>query len=158
VVTELGGNAIKSRVGHSFIKKLMADSGAIFGGEHSGHFYFSSFWRADSGMLAALYAIAALKESKKTLSEILEPFNRYRQSGEINSVVKDQAAATARVADAFPEGKYSHDHLDGLTIEGEGWWFNLRPSNTEPLLRLNVEAGDETTMVAIRDQVLSIIR
>ena len=158
VVTELGGNAIKSRVGHSFIKKLMADSGAIFGGEHSGHFYFSSFWRADSGMLAALYAIAALKESKKTLSEILEPFNRYRQSGEINSVVKDQAAATARVTDAFPEGKYSHDHLDGLTIEGEGWWFNLRPSNTEPLLRLNVEAGDETTMVAIRDQVLSIIR
>ncbi len=158
VVTELGGNAIKSRVGHSFIKKLMADSGAIFGGEHSGHFYFSSFWRADSGMLAALYAIAALKESKKTLSEILEPFNRYRQSGEINSVVKDQAAATARVADAFPEGKYSQDHLDGLTIEGEGWWFNLRPSNTEPLLRLNVEAGDETTMVAIRDQVLSIIR
>jgi phosphomannomutase len=158
VVTELGGNAIKSRVGHSFIKKLMADSGAIFGGEHSGHFYFSSFWRADSGMLAALYAIAALKESKKTLSEILEPFNRYRQSGEINSVVKDQAAATASVADAFPEGKYSHDHLDGLTIEGEGWWFNLRPSNTEPLLRLNVEAGDEATMVAIRDQVLSIIR
>lgn len=158
VVTELGGNAIKSRVGHSFIKKLMADSGAIFGGEHSGHFYFSSFWRADSGMLAALYAIAALKESKKTLSEILEPFNRYRQSGEINSVVKDQAAATARVADAFPESKYSHDHLDGLTIEGEGWWFNLRPSNTEPLLRLNVEAGDETTMAAIRDQVLSIIR
>jgi len=158
VVTELGGNAIKSRVGHSFIKKLMADSGAIFGGEHSGHFYFSSFWRADSGMLAALYAIAALKDSKKTLSEILEPFNRYRQSGEINSVVKDQAAATASVADAFPEGKYSHDHLDGLTIEGEGWWFNLRPSNTEPLLRLNVEAGDEATMVAIRDQVLSIIR
>jgi len=158
VVTELGGNAIKSRVGHSFIKKLMADSGAIFGGEHSGHFYFSSFWRADSGMLAALYAIAALKESNKTLSEILEPFNRYRQSGEINSVVKDQAAATASVADAFPEGKYSHDHLDGLTIEGEGWWFNLRPSNTEPLLRLNLEAGDEATMVAIRDQVLSIIR
>jgi len=158
VVTELGGNAIKSRVGHSFIKKLMADSGAIFGGEHSGHFYFSSFWRADSGMLAALYAIAALKDSKKTLSEILEPFNRYRQSGEINSVVKDQAAATASVADAFPEGKYSHDHLDGLTIEGEGWWFNLRPSNTEPLLRLNLEAGDEATMVAIRDQVLSIIR
>jgi len=158
VVTESGGKAIKSRVGHSFIKKLMADTGAIFGGEHSGHFYFSDFWRADSGMLAALYAIAALKESKKSLSEILEPFNRYRQSGEINSVVKDQAAATERVANQFPEGEYIHDRLDGLTIEGEGWWFNLRPSNTEPLLRLNVEASDDATMAKIRDHVLSIIR
>ena len=158
VVAESGGKAVKSRVGHSFIKKLMADTGAIFGGEHSGHFYFSSFWRADSGMLAALYAIAALKESEKSLSEILEPFNRYRQSGEINSVVKDQNGAMERVAKEFPEGKYLHERLDGLTIEGEGWWFNLRPSNTEPLLRLNVEAGDEATMASIRDQVLSIIR
>lgn len=158
VVAESGGKAVKSRVGHSFIKKLMADTGAIFGGEHSGHFYFSSFWRADSGMLAALYAIAALKESEKSLSEILEPFNRYRQSGEINSVVKDQNGAMERAAKEFPEGKYLHERLDGLTIEGEGWWFNLRPSNTEPLLRLNVEAGDEATMASIRDQVLSIIR
>lgn len=158
IVNELGGKAIKSRVGHSFIKKLMADTGAVFGGEHSGHFYFSAFWRADSGMLAALYAIAALKESEKSLSEILAPFQRYRQSGEINSVVEDQLAAMAKIASEFPEGQYLHEKLDGLTIEGSGWWFNLRPSNTEPLLRLNVEANDEETMTSIRDQVLSIIR
>lgn len=163
VVEELGGVAIKSRVGHSFIKKMMADTGAIFGGEHSGHFYFSSFWRADSGMLAALYAIAALKDSEKSLSELLKPFSRYKQSGEINSLVKDQVRATAKVAAAFPEGEYSHDHLDGLTItgkddEGNSWWFNVRPSNTEPLLRLNVEAGNQATMESIRDQVLAIIR
>lgn len=163
IVEEMGGVAIKSRVGHSFIKKMMADTGAIFGGEHSGHFYFSSFWRADSGMLAALYAIAALKESEKSLSELLAPFSRYQQSGEINSVVKDQAAAIAKVAATFPEVEFTHDHLDGLTIEkrdgsGMQWWFNLRPSNTEPLLRLNVEARDEATMQLIRDQVLAIIR
>lgn len=159
VVNELGGTAIKSRVGHSFIKKMMADTGAIFGGEHSGHFYFSSFWRADSGMLAALYAIAALKESEASLSRILEPYDRYRQSGEINSRVDDQSAAMAKVADEFPEGEYIHEHLDGLTIEsGDQWWFNLRPSNTEPLLRLNVEARDEKTMAQIRDRVLAIIR
>lgn len=157
VVDELGGKAIKSRVGHSYIKKLMAETGAIFGGEHSGHFYFSSFWRADSGMLAALYAVAALKESEKSLSEILKPFNRYRQSGEINSRVEDQAGATEKVAREFPEGTFRHDRLDGLTIEGEGWWFNVRPSNTEPLLRLNVEARDEETMASIRDRVLAII-
>jgi phosphomannomutase len=141
----------------------MADRGAIFGGEHSGHFYFSTFWRADSGMLAALYAIAALKESEKSLSEILAPFSRYIQSGEVNSLVSDQAAATAKVVALFPEGEYNHEHLDGLTIEkvNDGsveWWFNLRPSNTEPLLRLNVEARDEATMKAIRDQVLATIR
>ncbi len=158
VVTELGGDAIKSRVGHSFIKKLMADTGAIFGGEHSGHFYFSSFWRADSGMLAALYAIAALKESEKSLSEILEPFNRYRQSGEINSVVEDQSVSMSKVAQRFPEGSFKHEHLDGLTVEGEDWWFNVRASNTEPLLRLNVEARDEAKMTEIRDLVLAIIR
>ena len=168
VVTEMGGRAVKSRVGHSFIKKLMADEGAIFGGEHSGHFYFSSFWRADSGMLAALYAIAALKESEKSLSEILAPFQRYVQSGEINSVVDDREAAISKIMALFPEGEYKYDHLDGLTIEkpvdeeqhdeSVEWWFNLRPSNTEPLLRLNVEARDEATMKKIRDQVLATIR
>jgi phosphomannomutase len=136
----------------------MADTGAIFGGEHSGHFYFSSFWRADSGMLAALYAIAALKESEKSLSEILEPFNRYRQSGEINSLVEDQSVSMARVAQRFPEESFKHEHLDGLTVEGEDWWFNVRASNTEPLLRLNVEARDEAKMAEIRDLVLAIIR
>lgn len=158
VVTQLGGNPIRSRVGHSFIKKMMADTGAIFGGEHSGHFYFDAFWRADSGMLAALYAIAALKRSKKSLSRILEPYSRYIQSGEVNSIVKDAKLAMAKVAEAFPEGQYRHDHLDGLTVESEGWWFNLRPSNTEPLLRLNVEAASDAQMSAIRDQVLALIR
>ncbi|MGA1670458.1 MAG: phosphomannomutase/phosphoglucomutase, partial [Candidatus Nanopelagicaceae bacterium] len=165
---EMGGRAVKSRVGHSFIKKLMADEGAFFGGEHSGHFYLSSFWRADSGMLAALYAIAALKESEKSLSEILAPFQRYVQSGEINSVVDDREAAISKIMALFPEGEYKYDHLDGLTIEkpvdeeqhdeSVEWWFNLRPSNTEPLLRLNVEARDEATMKKIRDQVLATIR
>jgi phosphomannomutase len=158
VVTELGGKPVQSRVGHSFIKKLMAETGAIFGGEHSGHFYFESFWRADSGMLAALHAIAALKESRKRMSQILQPFDRYRQSGEINSVVKDAKSAIAKVTVAFPEGQYQHDHLDGLTVEGEEWRFNLRPSNTEPLLRLNVEARTEVKMSEIRDQVLTLIR
>ncbi len=158
VVTELGGTGVRSRVGHSFIKKMMADTGAIFGGEHSGHFYFDAFWRADSGMLAALYAIAALKQDEKPLSEILKPFNRYRQSGEVNSVVKDQKGAMEKVAAVFPEGDYRHDHLDGLTVESDHWWFNLRPSNTEPLLRLNVEASSEAEMIEIRDQVLAIIR
>ncbi len=158
VVTELGGTPVRSRVGHSFIKKMMADTGAIFGGEHSGHFYFNTFWRADSGMLAALYAIAALKQDEKPLSEILAPFNRYRQSGEVNSVVKNQKGAMDKVATAFPEGQYRHDHLDGLTVESDNWWFNLRPSNTEPLLRLNVEAATESEMTQIRDQVLALIR
>lgn len=158
VVTELGGKPVRSRVGHSFIKRLMAETGAIFGGEHSGHFYFESFWRADSGMLAALHAIAALKESTLKLSQILQPFDRYRQSGEINSVVKNSKSAIAKVVAAFPEGEYQHDHLDGLSVEGEEWRFNLRPSNTEPLLRLNVEATTDAKMSEIRDQVLTLIR
>lgn len=158
VVTELGGKPVRSRVGHSFIKRLMAETGAIFGGEHSGHFYFESFWRADSGMLAALHAIAALKESKRALSQILKPYDRYRQSGEINSVVKDANAALEKVVAAFPEGSYQHDRLDGLTVAGDDWQFNLRPSNTEPLLRLNVEAVTDTKMGEIRDQVLTLIR
>ena len=136
----------------------MADTGAIFGGEHSGHFYFDAFWRADSGMLAALYAIAALKHDEKTLSEILSPFNRYQQSGEVNSVVKDQKSAMEKVATAFPEDQYRHAHLDGLTVESDGWWFNLRPSNTGPLLRPNEEAASHAEMTEIRDQVLALIR
>lgn len=158
VIAECGGQGIRSRVGHSFIKALMAEHDAIFGGEHSGHFYFSKFWRADSGMLAALYALHALKNSEQKLSEIIAPFNRYFQSGEVNTKVENQEVSINKVIEAFPATKYQHDNLDGLTVSDKSWWFNLRPSNTEPLLRLNVEAKEEAQMVEIRDLVLTLIR
>ncbi len=159
VIEENGGVGVRSRVGHSYIKKMMAQSNAIFGGEHSGHFYFDEFWRADSGALAALHAIAALGESKKSMSEILKPYQRYVLSGEINSKVADTAAATALVEQKYgsQEG-VSIDHLDGLTVNGDTWWFNLRPSNTEPLLRLNVEAKTAVRMQGLRDEILALIR
>ena len=157
VIAENGGVALRSRVGHSYIKKLMAESGAIFGGEHSGHFYFANFWRADSGMLAALYALAELMATKKPLSELLAPYNRYFSSGEINSEVKDLPAAIARVRKAFQD-KSEIDELDGLTFTADTWWFNLRASNTEPLLRLNVEADTQAEMKKIRDAVLAVIK
>ena len=157
VIAENGGVALRSRVGHSYIKKLMAESGAIFGGEHSGHFYFANFWRADSGMLAALYALAELMATKKPLSELLAPYNRYFSSGEINSEVKDLPAAIARVSKAFQD-KSEIDELDGLTFTADTWWFNLRASNTEPLLRLNVEADTQAEMKKIRDAVLAVIK
>ena len=157
VIAENGGVALRSRVGHSYIKKLMAESGAIFGGEHSGHFYFANFWRADSGMLAALYALAELMATKKPLSELLAPYNRYFSSGEINSEVKDLPAAIARVRKAFQD-KSGIDELDGLTFTADSWWFNLRASNTEPLLRLNVEADTQAEMKKIRDAVLAVIK
>jgi phosphomannomutase len=157
VIAENGGVALRSRVGHSYIKKLMAESGAIFGGEHSGHFYFANFWRADSGMLAALYALAELMATKKPLSELLSPYNRYFSSGEINSEVKDLPAAITRVRKAFQD-KSEIDDLDGLTFTADTWWFNLRASNTEPLLRLNVEADTQAEMKKIRDAVLAVIK
>lgn len=156
VIAENGGIGVRSRVGHSYIKSLMAESGAVFGGEHSGHFYFSNFWRADSGMLAALYALAELMATKSTLSELLEPFNRYASSGEINSTVKDVKKSIDLIRKKYGNG-YQVDELDGLTITADSWWFNLRASNTEPLLRLNVEAETEKEMVKIRDTVLSLI-
>jgi phosphomannomutase len=156
VIAENGGIGVRSRVGHSYIKSLMAESGAIFGGEHSGHFYFSDFWRADSGMLAALYALTELMASKKTLSELLKPFNRYVASGEINSKVKNAEKSIELIRKKYCD-KYLVDELDGLTITADSWWFNLRPSNTEPLLRLNVEADTEKEMIKIRDTVLSLI-
>ena len=156
VIAENGGIGVRSRVGHSYIKSLMAESGAIFGGEHSGHFYFSNFWRADSGMLAALYALTELMATKNTLSELLKPFNRYVASGEINSKVKDAEKSIELIRKKYCD-KYLVDDLDGLTITADNWWFNLRPSNTEPLLRLNVEADTEKEMVKIRDTVLSLI-
>jgi phosphomannomutase len=137
----------------------MAETGAVFGGEHSGHFYFRDFWRADSGMLAALHAIAALGESEVPLSELLAPFNRYFSSGEVNSTVKDGAAATAKIEEIYgSKPGVELDRLDGLTVTGDTWWFNLRASNTEPLLRLNVEATTADEMASIRDSVLNTIR
>ena len=157
VIAEHGGIGARSRVGHSYIKNLMAESGAVFGGEHSGHFYFKNFWRADSGMLAGLYAIAELMASKGNLSQLLAPYNRYVASGEINSKVKDVTKSIAKVRDKY-HGQYQVDELDGLTITADSWWFNLRGSNTEPLLRLNVEANTQKEMVKIRDAVLSLIK
>jgi phosphomannomutase len=160
VVAERGGKPVRTRVGHSFIKATMAETGAVFGGEHSGHFYFRDFWRADSGMLAALHALAALGGQDRPLSALLQEFSRYAASGEINTEVADQEAAMRAVQDAFGQTEgVQIDHLDGLTVElPEGAWFNLRPSNTEPLLRLNVEGPDETAMAAVRDKVLGIVR
>ena len=159
IVEENGGKAIRSRVGHSYIKKLMAETGAVFGGEHSGHFYFKDFWRADSGMLAALHAIAALGEVSASLSKILKPYCRYVASGEINSEVLDAQNSMNEIAEKFGESAGNEvDHLDGLTVNGDTWWFNVRASNTEPLLRLNVEAKTQARMEKIRDEVLATIR
>ena len=159
IIAEHGGVAVRTRVGHSFIKAEMARTGAVFGGEHSGHFYFRDFWFADSGMLAALHTLAALGGQVKPLSQLMADYARYHASGEINSEVADQAEATARVKQAFASRPgVSTDELDGLTVATDEWWFNLRPSNTEPLLRLNVEANDQTTMAALRDEVLGIVR
>ena len=158
VITENNGVGLRSRVGHSNIKKLMAETGAIFGGEHSGHFYFKDFWRADSGALAALHAIAALGRSEVSISKLLAPYSRYFQSGEINTKVANVQEATELVEKHYLTTQVEVDHLDGLTVNGDSWWFNLRPSNTEPLLRLNVEAKDQAHMQTIRDQVLALIR
>ena len=159
IVEENGGKAIRSRVGHSYIKKLMAETGAVFGGEHSGHFYFKDFWRADSGMLAALHAIAALGEVKTPLSKLLKPYSRYISSGEINSQVADAQISMTEIEAKFGESAGNEvDHLDGLTVNGDTWWFNVRASNTEPLLRLNVEAKTQARMEKIRDEVLATIR
>jgi phosphomannomutase len=159
VIQENGGTGLRSRVGHSYIKKMMADSGAIFGGEHSGHFYFKDFWRADSGALAALHAIAALGSIKAPISKLLKPFQRYVSSGEINSVVSDAPAEMKKIEEKYgSQPGVEIDHLDGLTVNGDTWWFNLRSSNTEPLLRLNVEAKTQARMEKVRDEVLKAIK
>jgi len=159
IVIENGGTAVRTRVGHSFIKATMAETGAIFGGEHSGHFYFRDFWKADSGMLAAMHALAALGETTETttLSELLKPYLRYVMSGEINTKVSDAKAVIARIKETAIKQGSEIDELDGLTVSGDGWWFNVRSSNTEPLLRLNVEAKDVQNMEIVRDSVLSMM-
>jgi phosphomannomutase len=160
IVREHGGVPVRTRVGHSFIKGRMAETGAIFGGEHSGHFYFRDFWKADSGMLAALHVLAALGEQHGTLSELLAQYSRYSASGEINSEVADQAAKVAQIRETYGSGEgVEIDTLDGLTVRlSPTSWFNVRASNTEPLLRLNVEAADEVAMADLRDELLALIR
>ncbi|WP_330305024.1 MULTISPECIES: phosphomannomutase/phosphoglucomutase [unclassified Streptomyces] len=159
VVREQGGTPVRTRVGHSFIKAEMARSGAIFGGEHSAHYYFRDFWNADTGMLAALHVLAALGGQDGPLSQLVAEYDRYVGSGEINSTVDDQAGRLAAIKAAY-QGRdgITLDELDGLTVTAADWWFNVRPSNTEPLLRLNAEAKDEPTMAKIRDEVLETIR
>jgi phosphomannomutase len=159
VVRENGGTPVRTRVGHSFIKAEMAEHGAIFGGEHSAHYYFRDFWNADTGMLAALHVLAALGSQEGPLSGLLDHYDRYAGSGEINSTVADQTGKLAAIRTEYrSRDGVSFDELDGLTVTGADWWFNLRPSNTEPLLRLNVEARDEKTMTAVRDEVLALVR
>lgn len=161
VIAENGGTPVRTRVGHSFIKAKMAETGAIFGGEHSGHFYFRDFWRADSGMLAALHVLAALghTDSGTSLSDILAPYSRYVQSGEINSTVESTADSIARIRSNYERlDNVTFDELDGLTVRLPDRWFSVRPSNTEPLLRLNVEATTEAGMAELRDEVLAQIR
>ena len=156
VVRENGGTPIRTRVGHSFIKQVMAETGAVFGGEHSGHYYFRENYRADSGLIAAVVVLAQLTLAGRPLSEVLRPFRRYAASGELNSRVDDQAAKIDEVAAAFASGR--QDRTDGLTVEFDDWWFNVRPSNTEPLLRLNVEARTQELLREKTAEVLACIR
>ncbi|MFE5027862.1 phosphomannomutase/phosphoglucomutase [Streptomyces sp. NPDC056656] len=159
VIREAGGTPVRTRVGHSFIKREMARAGAVFGGEHSAHYYFRDFWNADTGMLAALHVLAALGTQSAPLSDLTSGFERYAASGEINSAVGDLSSRTAAVRAAWTDRPdVTLDDLDGLTVSGADWWFNVRPSNTEPLLRLNVEAPTESAMRALRDEVLATIR
>ncbi|HEX5627233.1 MAG TPA: phosphomannomutase/phosphoglucomutase [Actinomycetota bacterium] len=156
VIREHGGEPIRTRVGHSFIKQVMAETGAVFGGEHSGHYYFRENYRADSGLIAAVVVLERLSRSSEPLSAVLAPFKRYHDSGEINSRVDDQDAKIEELASAYEDGR--PDRTDGLTVEFEDWWFNVRPSNTEPLLRLNVEAKTEELLEEKTSELLELIR
>ncbi|MBV9592215.1 MAG: phosphomannomutase/phosphoglucomutase [Actinobacteria bacterium] len=159
LIAERGGTPVRTRVGHSYIKARMAETDAVFGGEHSAHYYFRDFWRADTGMLAAMHVLAALGEQPAPLAELVAGYARYTESGEINSTVRDQGERIEAVRAAFSARATATDELDGLTVEfADGSWINVRPSNTEPLLRLNVEAPDEPAMTALRDEALGVIR
>jgi phosphomannomutase len=159
IVEEHGGRPVRTRVGHSFIKAEMAREDAVFGGEHSAHYYFRDFWFADTGMLAAMHVLAALGEQGLTLADLTAEFSRYVASGEINSTVDDQDARLAAIRSAFADRAAKIDELDGLTVElSDGTWFNVRASNTEPLLRLNVEGPTDEAMAAVRDEALAVIR
>jgi len=157
-VHELGGTPVRTRVGHSFIKQVMAETGAVFGGEHSGHYYFRDNFRADSGIITALLVLELVSERDEPLSELVAPFRRYVDSGEINTEVPDpKGVVEAMARDAEAEGLLA-DRLDGLTVDHGQWWYNVRPSNTEPLLRLNVEDKDDASLRAHTDEVLQRIR
>jgi phosphomannomutase len=156
VIREHGGTPVRTRVGHSFIKQVMAETGAVFGGEHSAHYYFRDNWRADSGSIAALVVLEQLSVANRPLSELRTPYERYAQSGEINTRVDDPRAVVEAVAARYAGAH--QDRLDGLTVDLGDWWFNLRPSNTEPLLRLNLEATDRTACDARTDEVLALVR
>ena len=160
IVTELGGTPVRTRVGHSYIKAEMADRGALFGGEHSAHYYFREFFNADSGLVAALHVLAALAEQDKPLSELMAQYERYVASGEINSEVADQKETMQRVVDAFADRASDVDYLDGVTVslKDSKAWFNVRASNTEPLLRLNVEAPTAEAVDELVAEVLGVIR
>ena len=166
IIVESGARPVRTRVGHSFVKATMSEHEAVFGGEHSAHYYFRDFWFADTGMLAAMHVLAALGETEQPLSSVMAPYDRYPASGEINSTVDDAVAVTDRVRAWVQERTpgVEIDELDGMTVTHDGdagepmWWFNLRPSNTEPLLRLNVEAADDATMARVRDEVLTQVR
>ncbi|GAB3578559.1 phosphomannomutase/phosphoglucomutase [Calidifontibacter terrae] len=162
IVGATGARTVRTRVGHSYIKAQMAEHDAVFGGEHSAHYYFRDFWFADTGMLAAMHVLAALGEQDAPLSQLTAAYSRFAASGEINSLVDDQAAATERVRSwANAQGELTTDTLDGVTLAHDAepmWWLNVRASNTEPLLRLNVEAADEATMARVRDGALAAIR
>jgi phosphomannomutase len=155
-IREHGGEPVRTRVGHSYIKQVMAETGAIFGGEHSGHYYFRENYRADSGLIAAVVTLGEMSRASGPLSELLEPFRRYHASGEINSVVDDQRATIDEIAGRYAEGR--QDRLDGLTVEFDDWWCNVRPSNTEPLLRLNVEARTPELLEEKTGELLGLIR
>jgi phosphomannomutase len=152
----MGGTAVRTRVGHSFIKKIMRERNAIFGGEHSGHFYFRDFWFADSGMIALLVVLELISQEGKSVSELIRSLSTRVRSGEINTHVADIPGTLARIERHFADGAI--DHLDGTTVSYPTWWFNVRPSNTEPLLRLNVEADTREQMEQKRDEVLALIR
>jgi phosphomannomutase len=158
LIVERGGTAVRARVGHSYIKGLMAETGAIFGGEHSAHYYFRDFWGADSGMLAALHVLAALGEQDRPLSQLMADYQRYEASGEINFTVADAPSCVDSVLKSFGSRIHSIDHLDGVTVDlGDGTWFNLRTSNTEPLLRLNVEARTTDGVDQVVEHVAELI-
>jgi phosphomannomutase len=156
LVRRLGGTAVRTRVGHALIKPLMRERGAVFGGEHSGHFYFRDNWYADSGLIAFLVALEVISQEGKPLARLVREFDPYVRSGEINSEVRDIPGRLATLEKHYSQGQI--DHLDGLTVEFQDWWFNVRPSNTEPLLRLNIEAGDADTLRRKQEELLALIR
>ncbi len=158
VIAEQGGVGLRTRVGHSYIKQVMAETGALFGGEHSGHYYYRDNFRADSGIITAFVVLELMSQAKVPLSELARPYLRYSDSGEINTEVANPASTVERLTEQLKADGVTIDLLDGLTVDYGSWWFNLRPSNTEPLLRLNVEAKDDASCRLHVEEVLTLIK